>query len=323
MRRIVVAAVGVGLALSAAVVAAQGAWPTRPVKFVVPYPPGGVNDIVARALADKLTGTLGQPVLVENRAGAGTTVASNYVAKQPADGYTLYGAGTSLVINPTLQGKVDYDPVKDFAPVSLISLTPFILHVNSAFPPKDMKSLIEHVRANPDKFAIASSGVGAVNHMAAEMLRALMQLKVAVVPYKGGAPAGQDLAAGVVQMMFSASVEAVPLLQAGRTRAIAISSRERAAAFPDLPSVAESLGLPNFDAVFWQAMVAPAGTPQPIVDRLHGAIGQALADPAMKDRFAKMGTELRGSTPQELAQRIASEEKHWSSLIREHGIKAD
>ncbi|MFN0302050.1 MAG: Bug family tripartite tricarboxylate transporter substrate binding protein [Burkholderiales bacterium] len=302
---------------------AQSDWPTRPVKVIVPYPPGGFNDIVARTVADKLTQILGQPFLVENRAGAATTVASNFVARAPADGYTIYAAGTSLVINPALQGKVEYDPIKDFAPISLTSLTPFVFHVNAAFPPKDMKELVTLVRANPDKFAISSSGVGAVNHMAAELFRAETKLKITLVPYKGGAPAGQDLAAGIVHMMFSATLEAVPLLQGGRTRALAISSRTRSSAFPDLPTIEEALGLNGFDAVFWQAMVAPAATPKPIIDRLQNALVQVLADPVLKDRFAKQGTELKSSSPQELGERIEQEEKRWSTLIRTLGIKAE
>lgn len=302
---------------------AQQEWPARPVRLIVPYPPGGFNDIVSRSVADKLAQALGQPFLVENRAGAGTTVASNFVAKASPDGYTIYGAGTSLVINPTLQGTVEYDPIRDFAPVSLVSLTPFVFHVHAAFPPRDMKELVAHVRAHPDKFAISSSGIGAVNHMAAELFRAEAGLNLLLVPYKGGAPAGQDLAAGVVQMMFSATLEAVPLLQAGRTRALAISSRERSPAFPDLPTIEEALGLKGFDVVFWQAIVVPAATPRAIVDRLNRALVGVLADPALKERFARQGTELRSSTPAALAERIGAEEKRWSTLIRKLGIKSE
>ncbi len=233
-------------------VSAQTDWPTKPVSMVVPYPPGGVNDAVARVYADKLTGLLGKTVLVDNRSGAATTVASNYTAKAAPDGYTIYAGGTSLVINPTLQGNVQYDPHKSFELVSLMSLTPFILHVNADFPAKDMAELIAYVKANPGKFNIASSGTGAMNHMSAELFTARTGLKITHVPYRGGAQAGQDVASGNAQMMFSASLEAKPFLASGKTRAIAISSLTRSPAFPDIPTVAESANLPGFQAIFWQ-----------------------------------------------------------------------
>ena len=203
---------------------AQTDWPTKPISMVVPYPPGGVNDAVARVYAEKLSTELGKPVIVDNRAGAATTVASNFVAKAAPDGYTIYAGGTSLVINPTLTGQVQYDPHKSFELVSLMSFTPFILHVNTDFPAKNMAELIAVVKANPGKFNIASSGIGATNHLAAELLKAQAGLNLVHVPYKGGAQAGQDVAGGQAQMMFSASLEAKPLLASGRTRAIAISS---------------------------------------------------------------------------------------------------
>jgi tripartite-type tricarboxylate transporter receptor subunit TctC len=269
--------------------AAQSDWPNKPVQLIVPYPPGGVNDAVARAYADKLSAEFGKPFLTDNRVGAATTVASNYAAKAAPDGYTIYAGGTSLVINPTLTGNVQYDPHKSFALVSLMSFTPVILHVNAEFPAKDMAGLIALVKANPGKFNIASSGIGATNHLAAELLKAQAGLKLVHVPYKGGAQAGQDVAAGNAQMMFSASLEAKPFLQSGKTRAIAISSLTRSPAFPEIPTVAEAAGLKDFEAVFWQAMVVPAGTPQPIIDRLNAAIVKIAADPEMKARFAAQG----------------------------------
>src|SRR6266508_4657171 len=191
---------------------AQSDWPNRPITFIVPYPPGGLNDAVARVFADRMTSELGRQVLVDNKAGAATTVASNFVAKAAPDGYTIYGGGTSLVINPTLTGNVQYDPHKSFDYVSLMSFTPFILQVNAEFPAKTMAELIDHVKANPGKFNIASSGIGATNHLAAELFKAQTGLKLTHVPYRGGAQAGQDLAAGNAQMMFSASLEAKPFL---------------------------------------------------------------------------------------------------------------
>jgi tripartite-type tricarboxylate transporter receptor subunit TctC len=302
---------------------AQTDWPTKPISMVVPYPPGGVNDAVARVYAEKLSAELGKPVIVDNRAGAATTVASNFVAKAPADGYTIYAGGTSLVINPTLTGNVQYDPHKSFELVSLMSFTPFILQVNADFPAKTMAELIALAKANPGKFNIATSGVGATNHLAAELLKVQAGLNLTIVPYKGGAQAGQDVAAGNAQMMFSASLEAKPLLTAGRTRAIAISSVKRSPAFPDIPTVIEAAGLKDFEAVFWQGMVVPAGTPRPIVDKLQKAIAKVAADPEVIERFKQQGVEIRSSTPAEFKEFYDKEEKRWVTLIKEQGIKAE
>lgn len=298
-------------------------WPARPVTMVVPYPPGGVNDLVARAVADRMTQTLGKPVVIANRAGAATTVASNFAAKAAPDGYTIYAAGTSLVINPTLQGNVQYDAKRDFRPLSLMSVTPFVLHVHPALPVRDLAGLVAHARANPDKLNIASSGIGATNHMAAELLKDAAQIRLVHVPYKGGAQASQDVAAGNAQMMFSAVIEAMPLIEGKLTRAIAVSSNRRSPALPDLPTIEEAGGPKGFNVVFWQAMVVPAATPQPIVDKLYAAIRKAVDDPELKAQFARQGVELRGSSPDELAALIDREEKVWSTLIREKGIKAE
>lgn len=302
---------------------AQTDWPAKPISMVVPYPPGGVNDAVARVYAEKLSAELGKPVIVDNRAGAATTVASNFVAKAAPDGYTIYAGGTSLVINPTLTGNVQYDPHKSFDLVSLMSFTPFILQVNADFPAKTMAELIALVKANPAKFNIATSGVGATNHLAAELLKVQAGLNLTIVPYKGGAQAGQDVAAGNAQMMFSASLEAKPLLTAGKTRAIAISSVKRSPAFPDIPTVIEAAGLENFEAVFWQGMVVPAGTPKPIADKLQKAIAKVAADPEVIERFKQQGVEIRSSTPAEFKVFYDKEEKRWVTLIKEQGIKAE
>ena len=318
------AAAALLLPLAAAAQTAAGTdWPTKPISMVVPYPPGGVNDAVARVYADRLSVELGKPVLVDNRAGAATTVASNYVAKAAPDGYTIYAGGTSLVINPTLTGQVQYDPHKSFELVSLMSFTPFILHVNADFPVKNMAELIAYVKANPGKFNIASSGIGATNHMAAELLKAQAGLNITHVPYKGGAQAGQDVAGGNAQMMFSASLEAKPFLDSKKTRAIAISSLKRSPAFPDIPTVAEAANLPEFQAIFWQGMVVPAGTPKAIVDKLQKAIAKVAADPEVIERFKLQGVEIRSSTPEEFRAFYLKEEKLWTTLIKQQGIKPE
>lgn len=304
-------------------VAAQTDWPTKPVSMIVPYPPGGLNDAVARVYADRLSTEFGKTVLVDNKPGAATTVASNYVAKAAPDGYTIYAGGTSLIINPTLTGNVQYDPHKSFDLVSLMSFTPLILQVNADFPAKNMAELIAQLKANPGKFNMASSGVGATNHMAAELFRARTGLKYTIVPYRGGAQAGQDIASGNAQMMFSASLEAVPFLQSGKTRAIAISTLKRVPNFPDIPTVAESTDMPDFEVEFWQAMVVPAGTPKSIVDKLQAAIAKVAADPEMIQRFKVQGVEIRSSTPAELKAWYLKEEKRWTTLIKEQGIKVE
>ncbi len=317
----------VAAALAAAVLpfaaTAQTDWPTKPVSMVVPYPPGGVNDAVARVYADKLSAELGKTVLVDNRAGAATTVASNYVAKAAPDGYTIYAGGTSLIINPSLTGQVQYDPHKSFDLISLMSFTPFILHVNADFPAKDMAELLAHVKANPGKFNIASSGIGATNHMAAELFKARAGLAITHVPYRGGAQAGQDVAAGNAQMMFSASLEAKPFLDSKKTRAIAISSLARSPAFPDIPTVAVAANLADFQAIFWQGMVVPAGTPKAIAEKLQKAIAKVAADPEVIERFKIQGVEIKSSTPEEFRTFYLKEEKVWTTLIKEQGIKPE
>jgi tripartite-type tricarboxylate transporter receptor subunit TctC len=323
MKRSTFIAAALSAVLLAFAASAQSDWPNKPITFVVPYPPGGVNDAVARVYADKLSAELGKPITIDNRAGAATTVASNYVAKAAPDGYTVYGGGNSLVINPTLTGQVQYDPHKSFDYASLMSFTPFILHVNADFPAKNMAELIALVKANPGKFNIASSGIGATNHLAAELFKAQTGLDLVHVPYKGGAQAGQDVASGQAQMMFSASLEAKPFLASGKTRAIAISSTKRSPAFPDIPTVNEAAGLNDFDAVFWTVMTVPAGTPKPIIDKLQKAIAKVAADPDMIERFKQQGVEIRSSTQAEALEHLAKEEKRWVTLIKEKGIKAE
>jgi len=306
-----------------ATVYAQTDWPQKPITLVVPYPPGGVNDAVARGYANKLAIELGKPILIDNRAGAGTTVASNYVARAPADGYTIYAGGTSLVINPTLTGQVQYDPNKSFELVSLMSFTPFILHVNAGFPAKNMNELIAHVKANPGRFNIASSGIGATNHLIAEMLKQEADIDMTHVPYKGGVQAGQDVASGQAQMMFSAALEAKPILATGKTRAVAITSAVRSPAFPDIPTMVESTGKKDFIVTFWQGMVVPAGTPQPIVDKLQKAIAKVAADPEMIEQFKPQGVEIRASSQAEFKDFMNREEVRWVKLIKSRNIKPE
>ena len=304
-------------------VSAQTDWPQKPITLVVPYPPGGVNDAVARGYANKLAVELGKPILIDNRAGAGTTVASNFVARAPADGYTIYAGGTSLVINPTLTGQVQYDPHKSFELVSLMSFTPFILHVNAAFPARTMSELIAQVKANPGRFNIASSGIGATNHLIAEMLKQEADIEMTHVPYKGGVQAGQDVASGQAQMMFSAALEAKPILATGKTRAIAITSATRSPAFPEVPTMVEATGKKDLIVTFWQGMVVPAGTPAAIVDKLQKAIAKVAADTDMIEQFKPQGVEIRASSQAEFKDFMNREEARWVKLIRTRNIKPE
>jgi tripartite-type tricarboxylate transporter receptor subunit TctC len=248
------------------------------------------------------------------------------LASAPAADYAVAdsaAAATSLVINPTLTGQVQYDPHKSFELVSLMSFTPFILHVNAAFPAKSMAELVAHVKANPGKFNIASSGIGATNHLIAEMFKQQAGLDITHVPYKGGAQAGQDVAGGQAQMMFSAALEARPLLMAGKTRAIAITSAQRTPAFADIPTVAESAGIKDFAVVFWQGMVVPSGTPRAIIEKLEKAIAKVAADPDMIERFKPQGVEIRASSQAEFRDFMDKEEVRWVRLIKERNIKPE
>jgi tripartite-type tricarboxylate transporter receptor subunit TctC len=311
------------LMLGAGLAAAQPAtaYPARPIKVVVPYAPGGMTDVSSRAVMERLGKELGQPVVIENKAGAASTLASNWMATQPADGYTLYAAPVSLVINPILQGTVQYDARKDFEPISLMIDSPFVLQVHPGLGVRSMKELLARVREHPDRYAIGTSGAGSVNHLAAEYFLRAFNLKVAVVHYRGGAPAAQDLMGGTIQMMFSAANEAAPLMRSGRTVGIAVTTTQRLALLPDLPTMEEASGLRDFEAVFWMALMAPARTPAPVLARLRDAMQKIGAEPELRERLARLGVELVTSTPRDVQRRMDRDEAKWGQLIRELNIQ--
>lgn len=300
---------------------ADANWPTRPIRLVMPYAPGGLTDTSARLIAEPLGALLGQPVVVDNRPGAGSTVASQFVARQPADGYTLYCAPTSLIVNPVLQGNVGYDPHKDFVPISMMIDSAFILHAHPDLAAKNLKELIDLVRKAPNRYSIGTSGMGAINHLAAEHFLRSFDLKMNVVHYKGGVPAAQDLIGGNIHMMFSAAIEALPFVREGRTRAMAVSSRKRLALLPDLPTVEEAAGIPEFDALFWMAMVAPAATPKSIIDKLSAAMAQVGRDEALRKALADRGVDLNTADAAQTRAIFDRDEKKWSKLISELGLK--
>jgi tripartite-type tricarboxylate transporter receptor subunit TctC len=300
---------------------AQEQYPNKPIKFVVPYPAGGVSDNSSRAIADRLGRELGQTMIIENKAGAASTLSSNYVARSAPDGYTIYAAPVSIVINPVLQEKVEYDPQKDFAPISMMITSAFVLQANLDLKVKDLKELLALIRANPDKYAIGTSGMGSINHLAAEYFIKNFGLKMAVIHYKGGAPAATDLIGGRIHMLFSATNEALPLVNAGRTQAIAVSTPKRISSLPDLPTIDEASGSKGFDAVFWLALLAPAKTPEPIMKRLESAMQVVGADQALRDDLAKKGVDLYVSTPAEVQSYMQRDGDKWGKIIRELGIK--
>jgi tripartite-type tricarboxylate transporter receptor subunit TctC len=308
--------------VAAAATASAQEYPTRTITLVVPYAAGGGNDVMARTVAEKMSKTLGQNVVVENRAGAGGSVATRQVAKAAPDGYTLVLGGTgSLAVNPTLYNNVGYDPRKDFAPIGLIGTGQLIVLVNPSVPAKTIPELIALAKKEPGKLSYASAGVGSGIHLGAVLFELMADIKLTHVPYRGTAPALTDLIGGHVQIYFSSIPSAIGIAKEGKVRALAVTGPKRSAVFPDLPTVAETL--PGFEAVLHYGIVAPAGTPKPIVDKLNAALREAVLAPDTKERMAADGTEPLPSTPAEYAADIDKEETKWSAIVKKSGAKAE
>src|SRR6266849_3484076 len=307
----------------AATLAGAQPFPSKPLHLIVPFPPGGGNDTVARAIALQLGPDLGQPVVIDNRPGAGGSVGAELAAKAPADGYTLFLAGVgSHAVNPNFHRNLPYDPVKDFAPISLIASAPSVLVVNPAVPARTIAEFTAYARANPGKLNYASNGNGSAAQLAAAMYETMAGVRMVHVPYKGIAPAMTDLMSGEVQLMFGTVVALVPHIQAGKLRALAVTSRKRSALLPELPTLAES-GLPDYEAGSWYGILAPAGTPREAIDRLHGAIVKALKQPDVSKRLAAEGAEVIGSTPDEFAAHIKAEIARVGNVVRAAGIRIE
>lgn len=302
-------------------VQAQDAYPNKPIRFIVPYPPGGVSDNSSRAIAERLGRELKATMVIENKAGAASTIASMFVARSPADGYTLYAAPVSIVINPVLQSKVEYNPSKDFAPVSMMITSAFVLQTNKDLPVSNLKELLALIRANPDKYTIGTSGLGSINHLAAEYFIRTFNLKMSVIHYKGGMPAAQDMLGGNIHMMFSATNEALPFVTSGRTKGIAVSTAQRISSLPDLPTIDEAAGIKGFNAEFWLALLVPANTPAAVVQRLETAMQVVGADQALREDLAKKGVDMKVSSPQVVKQFMERDGKKWGDIIRALGIK--
>jgi tripartite-type tricarboxylate transporter receptor subunit TctC len=298
-------------------------YPAKPIRLVLPYPPGGGSDTIARPLAQRLTGRLGQQVVVDNRGGAGGSIGMENAARSAPDGYTIVMALTAqLAVNPSLFRKLPYDPVKDFVPITLMADGPYILVVHPSLPVKSVKEFVALARKRPGEIAYASSGNGSGGHLAAVLLGSMTGIKMLHVPYKGGGPALVDLLAGNVQMLFSTYAAGKGHIQSGRIRALAVSTAKRPSVIPDLPTVAEA-GVPGYDSGVWYAMLAPAGTPRDIVDRLNREIIAVLKDPGYAKILFNGAIDPVGSTPEALAKRISAEIAKYAKVIKEAGVRVD
>jgi tripartite-type tricarboxylate transporter receptor subunit TctC len=310
------------LFLLAAPAAAQPAWPGKPIRMVVPYPPGAGTDLHARALAQKMTESLGQPVIVDNRSGANGIPAMDLVAKSPPDGYTIvYALPAQFSVNPALYPKLQYDPVRDFDPIMLVVRTPLVLYVHPSVPVKSIKELVQLARAQPRALALASAGNGSAGHLCLEMFRTLTGTNILHVPYKGAGPSMIDLLAGNAQLSFLAWSTAGGHVKTGKLRALGVTQAKRAAALPDLPAIAETL--PGYDIANWYGAAGPKGMPRAVVMRLNAEIGRALNTPELRHGFEREAIEPIGGTPEELGEYIKSELVKWGKLVKASGVKID
>ena len=312
-----------GIALAAPSAAQAPAYPTKPVRMVVPFPPGGATDLIARDVAQKLSEVWGQSVVVDNRPGAGGNIGTELVAHAAPDGYTLeMGTVGTHAINESLYAKIPFDHVKDFAPVVLVAGVPNVLEVNPALPINSVQELIAYAKANPGKLNFASSGSGTSIHLSGELFKVMAGVEMTHVPYKGSSPALQDLIGGRVQLMFDNLPPSLPQIKAGKLRALAVTSATRAPALPDVPTIAES-GLPGFEASSWFGILVPAGTPPAIIAKINGEVVKWLASPEGKEKLAAIGANAAGGTPEDFARHIQAETAKWAKVVKASGAKVD
>ena len=296
-------------------------YPVRPVKIIISFTAGGPTDIVARLLAHRMSEATGQQFLVDNRPGGGGTIGANLAARSAPDGYTLYVGGiTSMSMAPHVHRKLPYDPFKDFAPITKLTIQPLMLMVHPSLPVRSVQDFIKLARARPGQLDYASSGLGGTGHLAGELFKTVTGTQMTHIPYKSAGPALTDLTAGQVQVMFGTMLAAVPLIKNGKIRPIAVTSDKRTVALPEVPTFMES-GLRNFEAVSWNCMVAPAGTPEPVIQRLNTELVKIVNDPTVLQRLTADGVVGAGSTPQQLAAYIKSESEKWGKVIRDAGVK--
>jgi tripartite-type tricarboxylate transporter receptor subunit TctC len=310
-------------ALGAAGPAIAQPYPHKPIRLVIPYPPGGGSDTIGRPLAQKLSEGLGQQVVVENRGGANGNIGMEAVARSAPDGYTLvFALSAQLAINPGLYRKLPYDPVRDFAPISLLGAGGYILVVHPSLPVKSVKELITLAKARPNLIAYSSSGNGSGGHLAAELLSSMAGIRMLHVPYKGGGPALMDLIAGQVQVLFATQLASWPHVQSGRVRALAVSTAKRPASLPDLPTIAEA-GVPGYDSGVWYGVLAPAGTPREVIMKLNGEIVRALNYPDYRGLLVNNTIEPIGSPPEQLGLYIKSELVKWAKVVKDANVRVD
>ena len=302
--------------------AAQAAFPDRPVRLIVPFPAGGTVDAVARTLGAQLATVLSTPVLIENVPGAGGSVAAQRVVKSAADGYTLLFTTPNLTINPALNDKLGFDTARDLAPVSLVAQIPELLIAHAGQPYSDFAGFVKHAAANPGKLNYASAGNGTLPHITMELLLQKLNLQVVHIPYKGAAPALNDVLSGTVALKYDTIATAAAHVRAGRIKPLALASLKRSPLMPDVPTVAEA-GLPGYQGILWMGVLAPAATPRDVVDAIHKGLLQALRDPALIKRWETDGVEPVGSAPSDFARLIDTELRQWSEVVKRANIKAD
>ena len=308
-------------ALLVAGTASAQSWPSKPIRYIVPFPPGAFNDTLARTLAAELPKTLGQQVIVDNRPGGNTIIGTEMAAKSPPDGYTLFGAALPFSVIQSLY-KTSFDVTKDFAPITLAGVTPNLLVANPGVPFSDVKGLIAYAKANPGKLNYASTGNGTSNHLSFELFKAMTGVNVVHVAYKGSAPAVTDLIAGQVQVMFDNTPNVLPHVKAGKLKGLAVSSKARSQFAPDMPSVDEA-GVPGYDVTVWFGVLTVAGTPPDIVKRLNAEMVKILTSPEIKERIAKSGVDVVAGSPEQFSTFLKSEVARWAKVVQDAGIKAD
>lgn len=312
-----------GMGLVSAPAAADG-YPERPLRMVVPFPAGGATDLMARALAQGLGEKLGQSVVVENRGGAGGSIGAEAVATAAPDGYTLlYSTMGVLTINPSLYAKLRYDPQKSFAPVSLTNLTSNLLVVDPALKVDSVAALAELARQRPGELTFSSSGNGTTSHLAGEMFKSTAKVDIRHIPYKGTSGAINDFMAGRISMMIDTSSNFIEQVKQGKIKALGVTSRKRLAALPDVPSISETPGFESYEVSLWSGVLAPAGTPRPIIDRLNADIKSVMTSPQMVERMAGYGIQTTHSTPEEFSERIRADTQKWARIIEQSGARAD
>ena len=303
--------------------AAEQSYPNRPLRFVVPFAPGGGADLMARLAGAKVGEAFGQQVVIDNRAGAAGNIAAEVVAKSAPDGYTLFLPTVAQAISASLYRKLNYDLMKDFTAVTQLAATPFILAVNLSLPATSVKELVALAKSQPGKLAYGSSGNGGPSHLGTEMFKARTGIDMRHIPYKGGVPAAIDLMSGQVQVLFNTPPVILPHWRSGRLRALGVTSLKRIPAAPELPTVAEAAALPGFEMVTWYGVLVPAGTPASVVTRLHGAFTAALKAPDLRDRLASENLDVVGSTPAEFAAYLKAEVPKWAKVVKESGARVD